>query len=193
MGRYYGPHEYPSITTALNVLVRFEGIDRDVLARKAMIGTAVHKYTAAIDAGISWFSKGIPPKIDPYIQQWKILKAEHIERIIWIEKPLISETFKYGGKMDLFGILRGHRFPAVIQKKTSAMLDRFLLMQVAAEMQLARENYKKKIEDQGYVAQLWPDGYKFLPLYEKPEDYANAFQGFQFSLWLFHYLNGGRE
>lgn len=193
MGRYYGPSEYPSITTAFGVFARFEGIDPDVLARKAAIGREVHKFTAAIDAGISWFPKGVPRKVDLYIDQWKKLKAENIERIIWIERPLVSEAFKYGGKLDLLAVLKGHRFPAIIQKKTSAALDKFLLMQVSAEMQLARENYKKKIEDQGYVAQLSPDGYKFLPLYEKPQDYIDAFQGFQFSLWLFNYLNGRRD
>ena len=189
MPRYYGPDEYPSITTTFDVFARFEGIDSDVLARKAALGQDVHKYTAMLDKGISWFPKGIPKKAGPYIEQWNRLKAEHIERIIWIERPLVSEAFKYGGKPDRLAILKGGRFPGIIQLKTSAVLDRFLLMQVAAEIGLARENYKKKIDDQGYVAQLSPDGYKFLPLYETPKDFAEAFQGFHYGLYLYRYLN----
>lgn len=192
MARFYGPQQYPSITTTFEIYDRFKGINPDMLARKAKLGKEVHKYTALMDKGFTWFPQ-MPKKIIPYLDQWEICVEENIEEFIWIEKPKISEIWKYGGTPDRLGVIKGKRFPGVVQLKTSATIDRFILMQVAAEMALAKENYKKKILDQGYVVRLFPDHYKFDPLYETPKDYADAFQGFHYNLWLYHYLNGRRS
>ena len=193
MGRYYGKEEYPSITTVISVLARFKGIDPEILARKAKLGSAVHKYTAAIDKGISWFPKGIPSKAQPYIDQWNQFKEDRVERIIWIEQPLISETFKFGGTLDRLLTLKGERFPRIAQIKTSTVIDRFTAMQVAAETLLAYENYKNKIDQNGMAVQLSPTGYRIPPLFENGQDVADAVQGFMYCLWLYHYLRERRD
>ena len=186
MGRYYGPGEYPSVTAVLGVLARYQGIDPDVLARKAeIIGKPVHKYTALIDQGISWFPGGIPKTIEPYIEQHKRCVDERVERIIWIERPMVSDIFKYGGTLDRLWVLKGKRFPSVADLKLTAGIDNIVRMQLAALRQLAIENYKRKIDRDTYALQLFKDRYILHPI----EDYEQGIQGFFYALWLFRYLN----
>lgn len=188
MARYYGPKSYPSITTVLGVLARYQGIDPDVLTRKAnTIGKPVHKYTAAIDQGITWFPGGIPQRIDPYIEQHKRCVDERVERIIWVEKRLVSDIFKFGGTLDRLWVLKGKRFPSVTDLKTTVGIDNIVRMQLAAQRQLAEENYKRKIDHDTYALQLFKDRYILHPI----EDYGRGIQGFHYALWLYHYLGGG--
>jgi len=188
MGRYYGPEEYPSVSTILDVLAKFQGIPRHILLRKARLGTAVHLYTAMIDKGFTWIPGGIPRLVEPYVRGWQMYKADHIERIIWVEYALVSGIFKFGGKIDRLAILKGKRFPSVLDLKVTADVNRFVNLQMAPYRLLVDENYKKKIDLTTYAIQLFPDDYRIHPI----EDYYDGLQGFFNALWLYHYLNGGR-
>ncbi len=190
MGRYYGEEDYPSITTVLGVLARYKGIPPEVLRRAAKLGKAVHQYSAAVDRGIVWFPDGgVPRAVKPYLDQWKMFVEAHVEKFLWIERPLISRTFQYGGTPDRLAVLRGQIFPCVIEIKRTQGIDRLVNLQVAAERQLANENYRKKVGRKGFVVQLLKDRY----VIHEVKDLECAFQGFAYALWLFNYLNGRRD
>lgn len=189
MGRYYGPDQYSSITTVLGVFARFEGVPRDVLSRKAALGSAVHKITAALDKGITWFPGGIHQRVALYVEGWKLFVADHIDHFIYIERPMISEVFKFGGTGDRLGVLKGKRFPIPIQLKTSVVIDRYINIQVAAETILFEENYRRKVDKRGIAVQLMPNDYKIHPLFETDKDFFDALTAWNYALWLYHYLN----
>jgi len=192
MPRYYGPSKYPSITTITGMLNRYEGISADVLERKAkVIGKPGHKHAALVNRGIRWFPS-ISKELKPYMDQYIDFFDTHIEEVIsykgepFVERPLVSEAHKFGGTPDFVAIWKRKRFPRVTEVKFTAMIDRIVRMQLAAQRQLVMENLKRKIDHTTMVIQIFPDRYNPEPI----EDYEQGIQGFHYLLWLYNYLNG---
>ena len=82
-------------------LVDYSGIDEDVLARKAEIGTAAHAAAHYLDEGdLDWST--VAPEVVGYVKAWERCKAETGLECTLIERQGIHvlNGMEYGYKLD---------------------------------------------------------------------------------------------
>ena len=151
----------PGVTTVIGVLEKpalipwawglgMKGIDyRKFRDDKADIGTLTHEMILAdlkekecdtsdftanqIDQAHICFKK---------YQDWK--KKNTLEQII-IEKPIVSEEYRYGGTVDLYCVLNGT--PTLIDYKTTKAVYDEMSIQLAAYKHLIEESYKYEVTE----------------------------------------------
>lgn len=144
----------PGVTTVLSVLAKpalvtwanrmgLEGVDTTKYVDKlANIGTLAHYL-------VECRVKGEEPDLEPFSPE-ELKRAEwafgsylswekqHQPKIIASEAQLVSERYGYGGTIDLIAVIGGRRW--VVDLKTAKVLYDEHVLQVAAYLQLAREN-----------------------------------------------------
>ena len=144
----------PGVTTVLSVLAKpalvtwanqlgLEGVDvTKYVDKTANIGTLAHYL-------VECRVKGEKPDLEPFSPE-ELKRAEwafnsylswekqHQPKIIASELQLVSERYGYGGTVDLIAVIEGRRW--VVDLKTAKRLYDEHILQVAAYLQLAREN-----------------------------------------------------
>ena len=144
----------PSVTTVLGILNKPAllnwawqcGIeDKDYKAVRdnaADIGTLAHLMAIGFLAGkevdTSEYSKqDIETAENCCLSFWEWSKVHKVD-IVFCEKPLISELYKFGGTIDFYGSLDGE--PTLLDIKTGKAIYDEMIYQVAAYYYLLREN-----------------------------------------------------
>lgn len=128
---------YPSVTQVLGVYSPFNRPGNKafrvgpggVVQAAAERGTRVHQACAAIALGLPVMS--INPDIQGYIdsfQGW----FELVEDVIFVEEPLIDETYLFTGTPDLVVRLKGEDYVRVVDLKTPIAVSRLWAAQIAA-------------------------------------------------------------
>lgn len=150
----------PSTTTIINEL----GWNKNALIawarREALAGNDPDKVRdQAADIGtlahymIECHLKGEEPDISEYGQadidkaencylnylEWE---KEHVDEVWHSELQLVSEVHKYGGTMDLIGVIDGK--PSLLDFKSSKGVYPEFKVQIAAYLQLYFENFRQK-------------------------------------------------
>lgn len=144
----------PGVTTVLSVLSKpalvtwanrlgLEGVDvTKYVDKTASIGTLAHYL-------VECRVKGEEPDLEPFSPE-ELKRAEwafgsylswekqHQPKVIASEVQLVSERHGYGGTIDLIAVIGGRRW--VVDLKTAKALYDEHVLQVAAYLQLAREN-----------------------------------------------------
>jgi hypothetical protein len=145
--------EYPSVTTVLGRALPNPGIEWMRRSQPAMLesyadaGRRFHAITAYYDthwkkcedsptwAGMLASAEDLLAPILTYLD-W--FNAE-VEQVLWSEKELRSDAYRFMGHPDLIYIPRGSRVPMVLDKKLRSSLSPEIALQTAAYGLMARE------------------------------------------------------
>lgn len=158
----------PSVTQVLKPLYDFSGIPKDVLARKAELGTAVHKACELLDADqLDWGS--VNEDMSGYVLAYLKFLDEVKPEILSNEERFASAKLRFAGTMDKRALVRGKH--CIIDVKCTASLSPIVGLQTAAYEGLVKENTGEKVQGR-YALQLKPDEtYVFQP-YTGKTDWA---------------------
>lgn len=163
----------PSVTQVLKPLYDFSMVAPEVLERKRLIGTAVHR---AIELSImgDLDESTIAPEWAGYLNGWKRFLDEariHPADIGEPEKPLAHATYRFAGTPDI-PICIERRW-GVLDLKTAEALHPAWALQAAAYQELMNANTPKgqrRIEDR-YTLQLRENGSYRLERYTDRNDF----------------------
>lgn len=129
-------HEYrwngavvPSVTQVLAPLYDFGGIPRDVLARKASIGTATHLACELIDQGQELDPESIDPAVAPYVDAYRRFLDESKPTVIACEQRVFHPMLRYAGTLDRVYEIDGRRL--LVDLKTTAEIHAAVGVQLA--------------------------------------------------------------
>lgn len=100
----------PGVTSALKVVssADYAGVDPEVMARKAAIGTAVHR-VIELDCLDDLDTDSLDGVLVPYYQAWRSFLVASGFQVILSEAKVASRRYRYAGQLDLFGQLNGIR------------------------------------------------------------------------------------
>lgn len=169
-------HEYtfngiivPGVTTVLKVA----GITQDysmikpsVLENKRDLGINIHMATEMDDLGLDVTE----PDFIPYIEGWRNFKKDTNYQSILAEKPVYSKKYRYAGTIDRYGMVYGE--PAIIDLKTTSIVDMQSVGPQTAAYQNALSEYTKEKAKKRYIVKLDPklkQGYKLIPCTNKSD------------------------
>jgi len=144
----------PGVTTVLGILNKpalikwannlgLEGIDSSrYVDEKAAIGTLAHQmiadYLKGLKTDTSEYSKvEIDQAENAVLSFFEWEKAHHIKPIL-VERPLVSEQWRFGGTVDCLGHINDLLY--LLDFKTASGIFPEMLIQVAAYRQLVIEN-----------------------------------------------------
>ena len=144
----------PSVSEILRPLtaMAYGGIDDEVLANAARLGTAVHACTEYLDEG-ELDEDTVDPEWAPYLDAYRAWKELMKPEFLGIELRLACT--KYGGTIDRVARINGR--PWIIDLKTTSQIHRHVGVQLAAYAALA-EKHLKMSGFRRLALQLRPDG-----------------------------------
>lgn len=130
-------HEYrhrgrvvPSVTQVLSPLYDFSRVDPEVLARKAAIGTAVHRACELLDRGERLDPDSIDPEVAPYVVQYAGFHDAMRPRVLANEQQVYHAGLGYAGTLDRVYDIGGETL--VVDLKTTAAAEPAHGVQLAA-------------------------------------------------------------
>lgn len=170
----------PSVTTILAPLTDLSHIPKEVLARKCLLGTALHQaieYYLQNDLELD----SVHPDVMPYFQAFLKFMTESRFQVEQVEARVCSLKLGYAGTYDLKGILNGKR--VLIDTKSVASLGVAVGPQLAAYQQAHHELFPHNKIVQRFALHLKPDGSYRLPEYRDQRD----FEIFKSCLNIYHW------
>lgn len=175
--------QLPSVTEILRPVTEHEyrGVDREVMDRAALLGTAVHKLIELDIAG-TLDEDALDDSLRPYLAQWRQFRAQSGFLPIYSEQRVHSMKYGYAGTLDLAGKLNG--MPAVVDAKRTTAVPRSAGPQTAAYRYALAEVFDGdwQVADR-YALHLTPERWRLVPQKD-----PNDLRVFLASLTLHNYL-----
>lgn len=111
----------PGVSTILKAVSTgaYAGVDPEVMARAAALGTAVHKVIELDVRGVL-DEDTLDPQLVPYLVQWRQFLQQSGFQPLVSEHRVASRRYGFAGTLDLFGILNGRK--ALIDAKRVAQV-----------------------------------------------------------------------
>lgn len=161
----YAGRVVPSVTQVLQPVNDLSMVPADVLASASAFGTAVHRACELDDKGT--LNEGaLSEALVPYLDGWRLFRAEHVTKWAGIEKQMFHTGMGYAGTADRLGHVDGD--PAVLDIKGSVQLYPAVGPQLAAYarawMPVTGSSLRR------YGLRLFPGGYE-LKAYTDPTDW----------------------
>jgi len=145
----------PGVTTVLNLLAKpalvpwanrmgLQGIDTSkYVDDKADIGTLAHAMITdkliGKETDTTDYSKNqIDLAENSCLSFWEWEKDHKIESVEFVERPLVSEAYRFGGTLDIYAVVNGKR--EIIDLKTGSGIYDEHIYQVAVLKRLLEEN-----------------------------------------------------
>lgn len=188
---------YPSVTTALGVIRKpflevwrgklgNEEADR-VMHEAADLGSTVHDYCHMINTG-----QAVDPA-DEYremVMAYQKWLSTTVKEIVLAEQVVYSHKYQFAGRLDLLAILKGDKYPTVIDIKTSKGIYPDMALQLAAYQQaLAEMGIKSNRRLILHIDKIEKGKSKT----KEYRDHARDFTVFLYALELYRYFEGGRS
>jgi hypothetical protein len=180
-GRHYkiDGERYPSVTTIIGQTLPNPGITawklrvgedeaRRVSEEATDWGTGIHALVEAVNRGKGADLSGDEAALVAPYTRWH---DEHVELILGAEKMLVSRTHGYAGTTDAIAIMRGDRYPSILDfksSKTALGRDEWKI-QLAAYC-IAAEEYLGLICRRRIIVRLSRVEPDTLHVHELPED-----------------------
>lgn len=157
----------PSVTQILSVLPNaYETVPPEVLERKRILGTAVHRACELDDQEVlDQFT--VHPLVEPYLTAWRRFCADTGFTPSAIEEPGYSREYGYAGTLDRVGEIGGAL--AVLDLKCVAELKPETALQTAGYAQIALDHWGHEVKRR-YAVQLRPDAQYRLQEYTDRAD-----------------------
>ena len=164
--------EVPSVSALLEPLNKsvYSDIPSDILQAAAERGTAVHRATEDIDAGISfdfceeWFG---------YIEAYMDFKKEHEVKWFATEQMYASKKHKFAGTVDRVGMIDDN-FSILDIKTTSTIHKTLVIPQLTLYEMLYDEEVGVDKVEKRYILQLQKKGKYKLQEFEQNAKLAKA-------------------
>lgn len=184
--------QLPSVTEILRPVTEHEyrGVDRDVMERAALLGTAVHKLIELDIAG-TLDEDALDDSLRQYLAQWRQFRAQSGFVPVLNEHRVHSGRYGYAGTIDLFGVLNSDA--ALIDAKRTAAVPRSVGPQTAGYEQAIRESLPDAVARcvsgpgdghiNRYALHLTPERWRLVPQRD-----PNDLRVFLASLTLHNYL-----
>ena len=155
----------PGVTTILRPLYDWSSVDPNVLAAKALLGTAVHM-ACDMDDSNDLDEASVSPQVMPYLQAWRAFRRGCGAQVLFSEQVVFEPVHRYAGTLDRVLLIDGVKYLSDI--KTSTEVHAATGPQTAA--------YLKALGDttvtRRAAVQLREDGsYRFHHL-SNPNDFA---------------------
>lgn len=188
---------YPSVTTALGVIRKpflevwrgklgNDEADR-VMHEAADLGSAVHDYCHMINTG-----QAVDPA-DEYremVMAYQSWLSATVKEIVLAEQVVYSHKYQYAGRLDLLAVLKGDKYPTVIDIKTSKGIYPDMALQLAAYQQaLAEMGIKANRRLILHIDKIEKGKSKT----KEYRDHARDFTVFLYALELYRYFEGGKS
>lgn len=166
---WLGDAVVPSVTTILNAVTDFSGINPAVLAYAADRGTAVHYGCELYDKDdLDWSS--LSDELVPYVEAWVDFRATTGFKPERIEERVFHPGLFYAGTLDRTGVLYGEL--AVIDIKSTSQMYPAVGLQLAAYQEaLHASNPDAPKHTKRYAVQLKSDGKWKLHEYKDQTDW----------------------
>ncbi len=138
-----GLHAKPQLIQWANKM-GLKGIDTNLYVDdKAAIGTLAHamitdKLTKQETNTEDYSANQIDTAENSVLSFWSWEKEHPIEEVFFVERPLVSETHRFGGTLDIYAKINGQR--EIIDLKTGSGIYDEALWQVSALKKLLEEN-----------------------------------------------------
>ena len=160
----------PGVTTVLQPITDYGGIDPAILEYKSALGTAVHYATELYDNDDLDFDS-LDAALAPYVDGWIKFIADTGFIIELNEHIVYHKRYHYAGMLDRVGLLNDER--CVIDIKCVSVLAPHVGVQLAA-YQEAENSVRKKVDKitKRFAAQLKPDGTYRLEPYTDRTDFS---------------------
>jgi len=129
-----------SVTEALSVLKRFEGVPTRTLMQAMAEGTEIHKCCLSYAKGLY-----LPPPADLVraVEGFKHWFEITVEKVLCVEERMYDKNLCLTGRVDLIAKLKGERLYSVIDlKRTTA--DWICGLQLSAYEHLAFKKYERR-------------------------------------------------
>lgn len=169
----------PGVTTVLAPLNDLSRIPRDVLARKAALGTSVHTACELVNHGTLDY-EGLDDQVRQYVDQYLLFLEQGGFEVVLTERRVCSRRHRYAGTLDLWGHL-GER-TALLDIKTACDVAPVYGPQTAAYA-VALEEQDGLKTDERYILRLAPDLYRLEPM-PRPDDKAVFFAALTLHNWM---------
>ncbi|TXH59045.1 MAG: hypothetical protein E6Q97_00705 [Desulfurellales bacterium] len=134
-----GGIELPSVTTICAPLYDWKYVDKDLLERKAALGTAVHLACQLWDEG-DLDEDDLDPVIVPYLAGWKRFVADVGFAVIINEQPMYHPLLGYAGTPDRFGLVHGDPVPTLIDIKTTSVISKAVGVQTCGYTEMIKHH-----------------------------------------------------
>lgn len=136
----YGGRQLPSVTTVISPIVDYSMVPEERLKFAADRGTAVHKACHFDDCGVLDESSVDAEHVLPYLQAWRLFKAQHEVEIIVTERPMHWKGQWAGTPDKYLRIKRGHaRRRCVVDIKTQVEMTPAIGVQLSGYDLLIKE------------------------------------------------------
>ena len=177
-----GGRKLPSVTQACSVLNpdAFARVPPAVLARKRMIGVALHA-AIALDVAGELDEDTIAPEVAPYFAAWRRSTQIALLKVIECEVPRASERYGYAGTPDLVALSERTGSHWLLDVKSVAVLSPVTAIQTAAYLELVKDAYPKGM-GRGAL-HLKPDGTFEIRQYHGCGDFQTFLAALQVHRW----------
>ncbi|MES1993168.1 MAG: hypothetical protein V4457_06080 [Pseudomonadota bacterium] len=166
-----GGQVLPSVTQVLDEALR-EYVDVPVhyLEAAAEFGDHVHRACDLFDRGI--LDRGIlDPRLAPYVDAWTKFRTDSGVVVLASEKRVHHPALGYAGTLDVLGLMPRKKVPAVIDRKSSALVPRSVGAQTAAYRE-AHRVHGHQVDSVRYCVHLKGDGTYRLQRLTDPSDFS---------------------
>ncbi len=131
-----------SVTEVLSPYADFSKVRPDVLEEAKLRGSLAHGLFAAY--ALCLWIPAVPDNCVGFFDSFKRWFDATVEKTIAVEVELICGKYEFCGHPDWIGIIRGDKFPTLIDWKTGQAQMKVHRLQIAAYHHLAEETYGVK-------------------------------------------------
>jgi hypothetical protein len=157
----------PSVTQVLAPLYDYSRVNRDVLAAKAELGTAVHAACELDDAG-DLDEASVHELVRPYLDGYRAFKRDVVAGAIATELRVHHPLLRYAGTLDLLTEFRGESW--LIDWKTPLSINPAVALQTVAYAQALPPEFQGRSWKRAAL-QLKADGKYRLHEFNDPNDW----------------------
>jgi hypothetical protein len=161
----------PGVTSVIEPLERFIGVDPAVLEYASERGRAVHLACDLVDED-DLDREALDPVLVPYVEAYERFRSELRPEWEAVEQVVYSERYGYAGRLDRAGCLYGIKNQAprvVLDIKTVAALSPVTGLQLAAYAE-AYDPDRRRTPPRRFALQIKPDGTYRLQEYRERSD-----------------------
>lgn len=158
--------DVPSVTQVLGMANLYAFIDKQLLAKAARFGTAVHKATELYDAGTLDYNS-LDAALVPYLEGWRKFLTDTQFQIINSEE-IVGSSLGYAGTYDRIGLLNGKL--TLLDIKTSETIPKTTPLQLSAYSSAYEEMHHSLIE-QRVCVKLKPVNYELSFYHDQSNDF----------------------
>jgi hypothetical protein len=175
----------PSVTDILSPYINTDWFTEECCIR----GSAAHAAAAAHLQGL--YAPPLQPDWQLYVESFKKWADLAIDKVIVVEQRFVNKKLGYCGQPDLVAVLKGEKYPVLIDWKTGQAHQKFWALQITAYRTLLEHNGIETYK--GLSVRLKKDGSGCLATQHGNNTSGHEWNVFVGLLNSYTYFNNGRS